>query len=85
MIAVKKEYEATGGKFIEHEKSAEILPGAWLTGNVPRKDPERNGRVIGGVQTPAGLVEDAIPEDQSLVLNTPEGLVVVTGCGHAGI
>jgi 7,8-dihydropterin-6-yl-methyl-4-(beta-D-ribofuranosyl)aminobenzene 5'-phosphate synthase len=31
------------------------------------------------------LVEDTIPEDQSLVLNTPGGLVVVTGCGHAGI
>ena len=37
------------------------------------------------MQTPAGLVEDTIPEDQSLVLSTPEGLVVVTGCGHAGI
>jgi len=37
------------------------------------------------VETPAGLVEDTIPEDQSLVLNTPEGLVVITGCGHAGI
>lgn len=35
--------------------------------------------------TPAGLVEDTIPEDQSLVLNTPRGLVVVTGCAHAGI
>jgi 7,8-dihydropterin-6-yl-methyl-4-(beta-D-ribofuranosyl)aminobenzene 5'-phosphate synthase len=85
MIAVKKEYEATGGKFIEHEESAELLPGAWLTGPVPRKYPERNWSVTGGVQTSAGLVEDTIPEDQSLVLNTPEGLVVVTGCGHAGI
>lgn len=37
------------------------------------------------METPAGLVEDTIPEDQSLVLNTPEGLVVITGCGHAGI
>ena len=37
------------------------------------------------MQTPQGLVEDTIPEDQSLVLNTPQGLVVVTGCGHAGI
>jgi metal-dependent hydrolase (beta-lactamase superfamily II) len=42
MIAVRKEYEATGGQFIEHEESAEILPGAWLTGPVPRKYPERN-------------------------------------------
>jgi 7,8-dihydropterin-6-yl-methyl-4-(beta-D-ribofuranosyl)aminobenzene 5'-phosphate synthase len=85
MIALKKEYEATGGKFIEHEAAAEIFPGAWLTGPVPRKYPERNWSVSGKVQTPAGLVEDTIPEDQSLVLNTPEGLVVVTGCGHAGI
>jgi len=85
MIAVKKEYEATGGKFIEHEESAEIFPGAWLTGPVPRKYPERNWSISGKVQTPAGLVEDTIPEDQSLVLNTPRGLVVITGCGHAGI
>ena len=35
--------------------------------------------------TPAGLVEDTIPEDLSLVLNTARGLVVITGCGHAGI
>jgi 7,8-dihydropterin-6-yl-methyl-4-(beta-D-ribofuranosyl)aminobenzene 5'-phosphate synthase len=85
MIALQKEYEATGGKIVEHEGAAEIFPGAWLTGPVPRKYPERNWSVSGKVQTPAGLVEDTIPEDQSLVLNTPEGLVVVTGCGHAGI
>jgi 7,8-dihydropterin-6-yl-methyl-4-(beta-D-ribofuranosyl)aminobenzene 5'-phosphate synthase len=85
MIALKKEYEATGGKFVVHEEAAEIFPGAWLTGPVPRKYSERNWSSTGKVQTPEGLVEDTIPEDQSLVLNTPEGLVVVTGCGHAGI
>jgi len=85
MIAIRKEYEATGGKFIEHPDGTEIFPGAWLTGPVPRKYPERNWSVSGKVQTPGGLVEDNIPEDQSLVLNTPQGLVVVTGCGHAGI
>ncbi len=85
MIAIRKEYEASGGKIIEHSEGAEIFPGAWLTGPVPRKYPERNWSVGGKVQTPNGLVEDNIPEDQALVLNTPQGLVVVTGCGHAGI
>ncbi|MGA7969899.1 MAG: MBL fold metallo-hydrolase [Terriglobales bacterium] len=85
MIAIRKEYEATGGKFIEHADASEIFPGAWLSGPVPRKYPERNWSATGKVQTPQGLVEDTIPEDQSLVLNTPQGLVVVTGCGHAGI
>lgn len=85
MIAIRKDYEASGGKFMEHAEGAEIFPGAWLTGPVPRKYPERNWSVSGKVQTPDGLVEDNIPEDQSLVLNTPQGLVVLTGCGHAGI
>lgn len=85
MIALRKEYEATGGRFVEHEQASEIFPGWWLTGPVPRKYPEHNWSSAGKVQTPSGLVEDNIPEDQSLVLNTPQGLVVVTGCGHAGI
>jgi 7,8-dihydropterin-6-yl-methyl-4-(beta-D-ribofuranosyl)aminobenzene 5'-phosphate synthase len=85
MIATKGEYVALGGKFIEHSEAAEIFPGAWLTGPVMRVFPERNWSVKGKVLTPAGLVEDTIPEDQSLVVNTAQGLVVITGCGHAGI
>jgi 7,8-dihydropterin-6-yl-methyl-4-(beta-D-ribofuranosyl)aminobenzene 5'-phosphate synthase len=85
MIAIRKDYEASGGKIIEYSKGVEIFPGAWLTGPVPRKYPERNWSNSGKVQTPNGLVEDNIPDDQSLVLNTPQGLVVLTGCGHAGI
>jgi len=85
MIAIRREYEATGGKIIEHDHGTEIFPGAWLTGPVPRTYPERNWNTRGKVQTPEGLVEDTIPDDQSLVLNTTKGLVVVTGCGHAGI
>ena len=85
MLALRKEYEATGGRFVEHDTSAELFPGAWLTGPVPRPYPERNWSATGKVLTPSGLVEDNIPEDQSLVLNTNKGLVVVSGCGHAGI
>ena len=85
MLALRKEYEATGGKFIEHDSFVELFPGAWLTGPVPRPFPERNWSVVGQVQTPAGLVEDNIPEDQSLVIITAKGLVLVSGCGHAGV
>jgi len=85
MIAIRKEYEATGGRFVEHDEPSEIFPGAWLSGPVPRKYPERNWSGTGKVKTPDGLVEDTIPEDQTLVLDTTRGLVVITGCGHAGI
>ena len=85
MLALRKEYEATGGKFIEHDSPVELFPGAWLSGPVPRPYPEHNWSALGKVQTPSGLVEDTIPEDQSLVLNSSKGLVLLSGCGHAGV
>jgi len=88
MLSIRREFEATGGRFIQHEHAAEIFAGAWLTGPVPRPFPERNWSNSSnslGVQTPQGLREDNVPDDQSLVLNTTKGLVVITGCGHAGI
>ena len=48
MIATRKEYEATGGTFVEHDQAVELFPGAWLTGPVPRPFPERNWSVSGG-------------------------------------
>lgn len=78
-------YEASGGRFVVHAAPAALLPGLWLTGPVPRVFPERNYGALGQVQTPAGLVADVVPEDQALVIDTARGLVVLSGCGHAGI
>jgi 7,8-dihydropterin-6-yl-methyl-4-(beta-D-ribofuranosyl)aminobenzene 5'-phosphate synthase len=88
MIRIRQDFEATGGQFVEYDHAGEIVPGVWLTGPVPRRFPERNWSVSSGalgVRTPRGLVEDNVPDDQSLVLNTSQGLIVITGCGHAGI
>ena len=32
----------------------------------------------------SALVDDEIAEDSSMVIDTPKGPVVITGCGHAG-
>src|SRR5262245_45382602 len=85
VLKVRKEYEDTGATFVEVAEPVQVFPGAWLTGPVPRVHPERNWSGRGQVRTAEGLVEDTIPEDMSLVLDTDRGLVVITGCGHAGI
>ena len=85
MIVMKKDYEDTGGKFIEHDKPEEIVSGVWLTGPIPRVYPEKNYPAGVEVAKDGGWVEDNLPEDQSLVFNTPRGLVLLAGCGHAGI
>jgi 7,8-dihydropterin-6-yl-methyl-4-(beta-D-ribofuranosyl)aminobenzene 5'-phosphate synthase len=90
LLPLKAAYEATGGVFIEHAGPATIIPGVTMLGPVPRVHPERNwgsprGGPAGRVQTPEGLVEDTVPEDTSIVVNTAQGLVLISGCGHAGI
>jgi 7,8-dihydropterin-6-yl-methyl-4-(beta-D-ribofuranosyl)aminobenzene 5'-phosphate synthase len=85
-LAIKSEYEAAGGSFVVVERPTELFPGAWLTGPVPRTYSERNWSLKRTIKEPDGRVhEDNVPEDMSLVLDTDRGLVVVSGCGHAGI
>jgi 7,8-dihydropterin-6-yl-methyl-4-(beta-D-ribofuranosyl)aminobenzene 5'-phosphate synthase len=78
-------YEALAGTYVIVDQPREIAPGVWLTGPIPRRYPERN--YVPGIKrrTSAGLVDDTVAEDMSLVVNTPKGLVVITGCAHAGI
>jgi 7,8-dihydropterin-6-yl-methyl-4-(beta-D-ribofuranosyl)aminobenzene 5'-phosphate synthase len=90
LLPLKAQYEATGGTFVEHAAPQTIAPGVTMLGPVPRVHPERNwsnprGGAAGRVQTPNGLVEDNVPEDTALVIDTAEGLVLLSGCGHSGI
>ncbi len=83
---LKSAMEDLGGTLVEIEGWHELAPGVWLTGPVPRKFAERNWSGSGQVKLPDGrVVEDTVPEDMALVVNTAKGLLVVTGCGHAGI
>jgi 7,8-dihydropterin-6-yl-methyl-4-(beta-D-ribofuranosyl)aminobenzene 5'-phosphate synthase len=84
-LKTRAQYDAAGITFVEHDGPQQILPGVWLTGPVPRVHPERNWSGRGRVRAPEGLVEDTIPEDQALVFDTDKGLVILAGCGHAGI
>jgi 7,8-dihydropterin-6-yl-methyl-4-(beta-D-ribofuranosyl)aminobenzene 5'-phosphate synthase len=85
MIQMKKDYEATGGVFVIHDKPEELFPGIWLTGPIPRAYPEKNYPAGVEVSTGTAWVEDTVPDDQSRVFNTSHGLVLLSGCGHSGI
>ena len=85
MARIRKPFESTGGTVIEVTGPMEIAPGVWLTGPVPRVHPERNWSNLGSVRSDKGDVEDTVPEDMTLVVQTAQGLVTLFGCGHAGV
>ena len=63
---------------------AEVLPGAWVTGPVPRKTLYED---TGGpfFTDEACTKPDLLEDDQALWLESSEGLVVILGCAHAGV
>lgn len=85
MAKRRTDFEALGGRIVEYDHAIELFPGVWLSGPVPRKHAEQNWDRGIQVQTSDGWKEDYIPEDMSLIFNTEGGLVLLSGCGHAGI
>ena len=78
--------ESLGVRFITHINPSQIMKGLWTTGQIPRKYDEKNWSELGKIVDSNGkLVEDTIPEDQSLFFDTENGIVLVSGCGHAGL
>ena len=85
LIQQKDKLLNLGVEFIFHELPEEILPNIWTTGLVPRYHNEKNWSGYREMQINGEIVEDNIPEDQSVVIKTKNGLILVSGCGHAGI
>lgn len=85
MPAFYPAYQQLGGSVVEHDKPVELVPGVWLTGPVPRVHDEHNWSSGPRLMRDGKLVDDPVSEDSSLVIRTADGLVILTGCGHAGI
>jgi len=82
--ASREELEAAGANFdISHEFRA-IAPGVYLTGEVPRVTDFETGDQ-GLYCDCTGQDLDITLDDQSLVLETEKGLVLILGCCHSGL
>jgi 7,8-dihydropterin-6-yl-methyl-4-(beta-D-ribofuranosyl)aminobenzene 5'-phosphate synthase len=73
-----------GGTFTLSNRFREIERGIFLTGEVPRKNAfEMLDR--GLFSDPGGKFPDEARDDQSLVIVSKKGLVLILGCCHAGL
>jgi len=78
--------ERSGAVFSFNEEFAEIGRGTYLSGEIPREteyehsDMENRFAVRDGQE-----IVDTIADDQSLIMNTENGILIVLGCAHSGI
>nr|WP_320132718.1 MBL fold metallo-hydrolase [uncultured Holophaga sp.] len=61
-----------------------LAPGIGVSGPIPRRHPQELHSGPFFLDT-HGQTEDLLEDDQALWIRTPEGLVVVLGCTHAGL
>ncbi len=71
-------------RFNLDDRFREIAPEIFLTGEVPRKTKFEKGD-RGMFRDPDGVLVDPLEDDQSLVIRTAKGLVLLLGCCHAGL
>jgi len=77
--------ESLGANFISNTDFIEVGKGMFLTGEVPRKttfekpDPRLFSEIDGKT------TQDIFLDDQSLILDTKRGVILILGCAHSGM
>ena len=85
-MAYKREaLEGFGAEFNLSTEFRQIAPGVHLTGEVPRRSAFETGDPEMYVKRDGALATDPLLDDQSVVLETAEGLALILGCCHAGL
>lgn len=82
----KKAYlELMGAQFALNTEFLEVGERMFLTGEVPRKTLFEKPDTRLQSRGDGDYTLDLLKDDQSLILDTPQGLVIVFGCAHAGM
>jgi 7,8-dihydropterin-6-yl-methyl-4-(beta-D-ribofuranosyl)aminobenzene 5'-phosphate synthase len=85
---VRTDLEAEGFEVIEERGPTVLLEGmALITGQIPRTTPFEKGHPFQYAEVSGQWEKDPwIHDDQAVVIHVKDkGLVVLTGCGHAGL
>ncbi len=67
------------------DEMVEILPGITVTGRIPRLTSFEKAPQSMLVEMNGEMQPDTLQDDRSIVLQTEKGLVLLTGCCHAGL
>lgn len=66
------------------EQPTEVVPGVWVTGQIPRIEPLEGTGGLGALDREMNI-PDIIPDDMAMWIDSSEGVIVVLGCAHAGV
>ncbi|MGZ3568682.1 MAG: MBL fold metallo-hydrolase [Thermodesulfobacteriota bacterium] len=85
-LPYKKKYlESLGANFIFNTNFIEVEKGLFLSGEVPRKTPFEKPDPVLFAEIDGKISQDVFSDDQSLILDSERGLILILGCAHSGM
>jgi 7,8-dihydropterin-6-yl-methyl-4-(beta-D-ribofuranosyl)aminobenzene 5'-phosphate synthase len=82
----KRSYiETLGANFVFNSDFIKVETGIFLTGEVPRKTPFEKPDLRLFSEIDGKMTQDIFLDDQSLILDTEKGLILILGCAHSGM
>ncbi|GGN99735.1 MBL fold metallo-hydrolase [Haloarcula pellucida] len=72
----------TGADIVEHRDPVAVSDGVFALGEIPRTHADNPAHLR---EENGELVEDSVPDDQSVAVKTTDGTALVLGCCHAGL
>jgi 7,8-dihydropterin-6-yl-methyl-4-(beta-D-ribofuranosyl)aminobenzene 5'-phosphate synthase len=77
--------EQAGGHLVLQDYFTAIGPGLFLSGEIPRRNDFED---VGGpfqVECGGQVIADRLADELVLIVDHPRGLIIISGCGHAGL
>jgi 7,8-dihydropterin-6-yl-methyl-4-(beta-D-ribofuranosyl)aminobenzene 5'-phosphate synthase len=83
----RSELESAGATFNHLDSFAEVAPGLYFSGSIPRLAPLEKGdpHLVQRSAKGEGWVDDELFDDAALAIETQKGLVILLGCAHSGL
>lgn len=84
-LFTREQVRQSGGRLVLTEQFTAIHPGVYLTGTVPRQNSFEQIENHFFAEIDGELVPDQLEDDMSMVIDHPGGLIIISGCAHAGM
>jgi len=87
MKMTREEVEKLGSTAVEFTTVLELRPGLLISGEIPRTNAyeDTGGKFLYRREETNAYETDLLPDDQAVFIDHPEGLIVISGCAHAGL
>lgn len=81
----REELEKAGAELIFTDVFTAIAPSIFVTGEVPRITAYEDVGARFQIEKDGQFFDDALIDDMAMVIDRPEGLIIISGCAHSGI